>query len=191
MGKVVGHAVGGVDKVIAVEDVEEFGAGHASGVTTDGTEDTQEFGALAVFGRGDFLEIGERPVHLVAVNVVDLEALGARSDEGLPYKMMAETVGELSHLRICRMHVWLPDPACRTKAFFEFTALGTKELAVVGAVKDFAADEFRRDLLDNWYIHKHCPSEGWLVSERQCKGTAIVWFMRSAVLERYRDEGNA
>lgn len=160
VGEVVGHAVGGVDKVVAVEDVEEFGAGHEARVTTDRTEDTQEFGALAVLRGGDFVEIGERPVHLVTVDVVDFEAFGARSDESHPDEMMAETVREMAHLRIRRMHVWLPDPACRTKAFFEFTALGTKELALVGTVKNFAANEFRRDLFDNWYIHKHRQSEG-------------------------------
>ena len=157
MGEVVGHAVGGVDKVVAVEDVEEFGAGHASGVTTDRTEDTQEFGTFAVLSRGDFVEIGEGPVEFVAVNVVDFEAFGAWSDEGLPDKMMTEPIGEIAHAWIRRMHVWPVLLHPRSEMWFEFSSCGTEELAPVGTVQGFSADAFRRDLFDNWNVHIPAP----------------------------------
>ena len=121
------------------------------GVISTCTHGTKNDGTLAVFGGSDFVEIGEGPVEFVAIDVVYFEAFGSRTDEGFPDEMMAETVGELAHF-------WVRTTAfmvlhTRIKSWLEFTALSIEELALVGTVKDFSADEFRRDLFDNRYVH--------------------------------------
>ena len=141
----------GVSKLILVEDFNQLFTAHFARVTTDGTKHTKQFSAFAVFGGSDFVEVGEGPVEFVAVNVVDFEAFGSRTDESLPDEMMAETSTELAHfwVRATAFMVLLT----RIKSWLEFTSLSTKELALVGTEKDFSADEFRRDLFDNWYVH--------------------------------------
>ena len=69
-------------------------------------QDTQIPRTTAVLSRRYFSEIIERPVELVAVDVVDLHAFCAWSDKGLIDEMMTESVGVLSHHWIRRMHVW-------------------------------------------------------------------------------------
>ena len=142
-----------VDEIVLFEDFEQFVTAHLLRVASVETEDAQELGSLAVLGRGDLLEVCERPVHFVAVNVVDFHTFGSWSDKGLPDEMVTETVSVIAHKRVGRMHVWSAYSVRRTKSVFEFAAGGIKELALVGTVKDFAADEFRRDLFDNRYNH--------------------------------------
>ena len=100
VGEVVGHAVGGVDKVIAEEDGEEFGAGHEARVTTDGTEDTQEFGALAVFGRGDILEIIGTAIAPVTVEMVDLMSVRTRTYPRERHERVAVHTVKMPHDRV-------------------------------------------------------------------------------------------
>ena len=88
-----------------IEDFEEFGAGHLERVATDGAEHAQQLRAFAVLGRRNLLEIVQTPVQLVAVNVVDFEPFGSRSNEGFVHQMVAKTVSVRAHFWIRRMHV--------------------------------------------------------------------------------------
>ena len=50
-----------VDEIVLFEDFEQFVTAHLPGVASVETEDAQELCPLAVLGRGDLLEVGERP----------------------------------------------------------------------------------------------------------------------------------
>ena len=144
----------GVSELICLKYRQEFFTAHLFGVATDGTEHSQEFGPLAVFGRSDLLEVSKRPVHLIAVNVVNFHAWSPRTNKGLINQMMAEPVSKLAHYRVRRMHVRAVPLHRGTKIGFKIATVGTVEPALVGTVKNFAADKFRRNLFDNRYVHK-------------------------------------
>ena len=94
---------------VLVEDFEELFPAHVERVATDGTEDLQETGTLAVLGRSDVLEVVERPVHLVPVEMVDLHGEfsaigclveGTRSNPRERHEDVAVDATEMPHDRI-------------------------------------------------------------------------------------------
>ena len=147
-GREAGRRVGGeVVKAGVREEVEQFGTGHLFGVSSGVAQDTQDTRTATVLRGRDLLQIVERPVHYIAVDVIDLHAFGARSDKGLPHEMMTETAGVLPHIWIPRM---TPFPVTRLmRARFNFFAIGIVEAAVRAAVKGFATHAFRWDLFVN------------------------------------------
>jgi len=162
-----------------VENVKKFGAGFVLGeerrvveVVRSLAHLAQDFGAAAILGGGYFLKVGEGPVHLVAVDMVDFEAFGPRSDEGLPDEMMAETGREIAHRWIGTVHVGLSALRVWTEGRFKFASRGIEKLALVGTVKNLAANGFRWNLLDNWYIHNTAHRRD-VNSERRCEITAF------------------
>ena len=70
------------------------------GVVAGFAHAAEDFGALAVLGRRDLFEVGERPIHHIAVDVVDLHTFSPRSDPSLVHEMVAEFVAELAHLGV-------------------------------------------------------------------------------------------
>ena len=134
-------------EVVMREEVEQFGAGHLFGVSSGLAQDTQDTCTATVLGRCDLLQIVERPVHHIAVDVIDLHAFGSRSDEGLPHEMMTVTAGEMAHKWIPRM---TPFPVTRLmSARFKFFAIGIVEAAVRTAEKGLATYAFRWHLFVN------------------------------------------
>ena len=111
-----------------IEDVEEFGAGHLERVATDGAEHAQQFRALAVLRGRDLLQIVERPVQLVAVNVVNLEPFSSRPDKSFVHQMVAATVTEMTHAGIAI--TFGAGLRKGTKTRFEFSPVGVVEPSV-------------------------------------------------------------
>ena len=134
--------------------MEEFVAGHFERVAPDDvTQDAEDLGAFAVLGRGHLLKVVETPIHLVAVDVIDLHAFGSRTDEGLPHQMMTETGTEMAHTWVSpAMRVRFVTSHRRAKTRFEFFAGGIVELAVRAREEDLVAYTLRRNLFDNWYL---------------------------------------
>ena len=89
--------IGGIAEVVLIEDVEEFGTGHGTRVTTDGTEDAEEFSAFAILRRGHVLEVVKRPVEDVAVEMVDLHAFWTRSEPSTRHKIVAVFAPKMAH----------------------------------------------------------------------------------------------
>lgn len=178
MGHVAGHA--GIEievvEVVMREEVEQFGAGHLFGVSAGLAQDTQDTCTATVLGGRDLLQIIERPVHDVTVDVIYLHAFGSRSDESLPHEMMTVTVGEMAHRWIPRM---TPFPVTRLmSARFKFFAIGIVEAAVCAAEKGLATYAFRWHLFVNRYNHNASPSllQSANVAahlEKRCKSTGF------------------
>ena len=84
----------------------EEGVGGATGgidvVTAEGAEDE---GAAVVLGDGDDAEVGDRPVADVAVEVVDLPALGAGTDPRERHDLVSIVVPAT----IPEMRITMPD----------------------------------------------------------------------------------
>ena len=141
--------------------------------------DAQVLGSAHILRRCDLLEVTCSVVQDVAVDMVDLHARCTRADEGLPDKMMTETVAELAHTRVT---VTLLAPLRkRAKRWFEFLTVGIVELAVRAREECFSFDALLRDLSNNRYLHKTASSEdvGSLTSRAcrfpnwRCKSTAV------------------
>ena len=101
-GEVEIHPGVGIAEAVLAEDGLQFAAGHLLGVAAVETQFTQQDCTLAVLGRCDLFEVVKRPIHLIAVDVVDLHTFGARTDPSLPNEMMAETGTKIMHLGISR-----------------------------------------------------------------------------------------
>ena len=101
-GDVAVHEGGAVHEVITGEDGFKPGLEDGSWIGTGGAHGAEDLGALAVLGRCDLFEVIERPIHLIAVDVVDLHAGCTRSDPSLVDEMVAETVTEIGHRGISR-----------------------------------------------------------------------------------------
>ena len=117
-GDFAGHLFGSVDKVIAGKDGFEPGLGDGSRIVTGGTHSAEDLGSLAVLGRCDFFEVIERPVHLIAVDVVYLHAFGTRTNPSLPNESVARTGIEIAHTRISRTAIMII--LARAKTGFKF-----------------------------------------------------------------------
>lgn len=130
-----------VVEVVMREEVEQFGAGHLFGVSSGLAQDTQDTRTATVLGGRDLLQIIERPVHFIAVDVIDLHAFGAWSDEGLPHEMMTETAAEVPHTWISATGFIALHSG--TESVLKFFAIGIVEAAVCAAEKGFAAYAFR------------------------------------------------
>ena len=153
-----------------VEDGAELFRGHLFGVTSGLSECAQQSCSPAVFGRCNLFEVVERPIKFVAVDVVDLKAFGAWTDESLPNEMVTETSPELAHLGVRRMHVRSISLLCRIKVRFEFFAVFVKESSVRSDEQCFAAHTLGRYLFDDRYIHNALAFGDGLLSESECKG---------------------
>ena len=166
-GDFAGHLLGCVHEDITGEDGFEPGLGDGSWIGTGGAHGAEDLGSLAVLGWRDLFEVGERPVEFVAVNVVDLHAFGARTDEGLIDEMMAEAVAVIAHTGVSRTP-FVRIRRSRISAWFEFASFGVVESAVGAGEESFAAYRFRRHLFDNRYSHN--ASDSGMLSEIRCKG---------------------
>lgn len=178
MGHVAGHA--GIEievvEVVMREEVEQFGAGHLFGVSAGLTQDTQDTCTATVLSGRDLLQIIERPVHDVTVDVIYLHAFGSRSDESLPHEMMTETAGEVPH-------TWINATAFMalhtgTEPVLEFAAIGIVEAAVCATEKGLATYAFWWHLFVNRYNHNASPSllQSANVAahlEKRCKSTGF------------------
>ena len=136
-----------VVEVVMREEVEQFGAGHLFGVSSGLAQDTQDTRTATVLGGRDLLQIIERPVHFIAVDVIYLHAFGARSDEGLPHEMMTETAGEVRHNWISATGFMVLHSG--TEPILELAAIGIVEAAVCAAEKGLATYAFRWHLFVN------------------------------------------
>ena len=108
-------------------------------------------------------EVRRPVVELVAVEMMaDLigprHAPERRADELVDSTVFAGN----HHLGIRPMHIRLPNTLGRIKSRLENLAFGVSDVAERVGVIRFSADDFRRDLFDNWYIHVHRQSEGCL-----------------------------
>lgn len=145
-----------VSKCVLCEDLEEFLPAHLLGLSPDGAEDAQDLGSLAVLFRRDLFEVGEGPVHLVAVEVVDLHAGCTWSDESLVDEMMTEAVFKIVHNGVSGAAFVVLHTG--TKPGFELSSFGGIKLAVSAGEEDFAADGLKRHLFDNRYSHNASDS---------------------------------
>ena len=102
-------------------------------------------------------EVRRSVVELVAVKMVaDLigprHAPERRADELVDSTVFAGN----HHLGIRPMHIRLPNTLGRIKSRLENLAFGVSDVAERVGVIRFSADDFRRHLFDNWYIHNRC-----------------------------------
>ena len=141
-----------VVEVVMREEVEQFGAGHLFGVSSGLAQDTQDTRTATVLGGRDLLQIVERPVHDVAINMVDFHAFRARSDEGLPHEMMAPSAAKMRHQRITGMYIRFSFKIF-WNAWLEFPSFRVVKLAEGATEKDFATYRIRWHLFDNRYNH--------------------------------------
>lgn len=143
----------GIDDAVLAEDGLQFVAGHHLGVAAVGTENAQQLGALAVLGRCDLFKVIERPVHLIAVHMVDLHAGCTRTDPSLPDESVARAVSEIAHTRISRTAIMIL--LARAKSGFylvhdtslvgDLHVIDGEEPAVLRAVKGFGCGAFLDD----------------------------------------------
>ena len=92
-------------ELVTIEYIEEFIAGHLTWVTSDGTENTEQFGSFAVLGRSDPLEVGSTPVEDVSVDMIALIAFGTRSEPSEGHEHVAGSAAAGADVRVRRMDV--------------------------------------------------------------------------------------
>lgn len=145
-----------VSKCVLCEDRLQFFPAHLPWLSPDRAEDAQDLGSLAVLFRRDLFEVGEGPVHLVAVEVVDLHAGSTWPDESLVDEMMAEAVFKIVHNGVSGAAFVVLHTG--TKTGFELSSFGGIKLAVRAGEEDFAADGLKRHLFDHRYSHNASDS---------------------------------
>ena len=133
-----------------MENVEELLAGEELGVDAHGAQLAENLRSSDVLMSSYLLEIVERVVEFVAIDVVNLHTRRAWTDEGFVDKDVARAICETSHFRIGAVVVWRVPLINRTKRVFDLPTFGIKELTIRRGEKNFAANALGRHLSGAW-----------------------------------------